>query len=189
MRDNLDTGVDNIEHFFWLSESGFDYRPEAVSRMDPSRQTINATYFGPDRDGFANYEHIDDVPKDALLALRNKYWFYREAADAGLMVTSSSDAGVRDTPFDGFALTVIAGMIAMDDTPVGAIYRATLAPARAIGRDDELGSLERGKVADVFVVKGDASEDLFALRRPLAIYLGGLEVDRSDSFAKNPGQE
>ena len=39
------------------------------------------------------------------------------------------------------------------------------------------------------MVKGDASEDLFALRRPLAIYLGGLEVDRSDSFAKNPGQE
>ena len=150
----IDTGVDNIEHFFWLSESGFDYRPEAVSRMDPSRQTINATYFGPDRDGFANYEHIDDVPKDALLALRNKYWFYREAADAGLMVTSSSDAGVRDTPFDGFALTVIAGMIAMDDTPVGAIYRATLAPARAIGRDDELGSLERGKVADVFRGQG-----------------------------------
>ncbi len=49
-----------------------------------------------------------------------------------------------------------------------AILAATLRPAREIGRDDEIGSVEAGKYAD-FVV---CAEDL----RPEAVYIGGEAV-------------
>ena len=185
----IDVGVDTFEHFFWQTDSGFDYRSQAVSRINPATQTINATYSGWDRNNLASFEHIDDVPESNILTLRNKYWFYRDAADKGVMVTSSSDAGVRQTPFDGFALSVIAGMVAMEDNPVGAIHRATLAQSRAIRMECEIGSLEPGKLADVLVVEGDASDNLFALRQPLAVYLGGQEVDLTSLPGKNGGRD
>jgi N-acetylglucosamine-6-phosphate deacetylase len=49
-----------------------------------------------------------------------------------------------------------------------AIRAATIRPAREIGREDEIGSIETGKLAD-FVVCG---EDL----SPRAVYIGGVCV-------------
>ena len=53
----------------------------------------------------------------------------------------------------------------------------------------EIGSLEPGKLADVLVVEGDASDNLFALRQPLAVYLGGQEVDLTSLPGKNRGRD
>lgn len=174
----IDAGVNTFEHFRWTADAGVDYRPEAIRRMNPKTQSINATYTALDRGRFAGHNHIDEVSKQAIKELRDHYWTYRDAAEKGITVTSSSDAGVPNAHFDGFPLSVISGMVAMDDSPVGAIFRATLAAARAIGMEAEIGSLEAGKAADVLVVKGDAADDIFALTRPIAVYLGGREIAR-----------
>ena len=45
-------------------------------------------------------------------------------------------------------------------TPMQALRTATLAPAKTLGLDNQLGSLKVGKLADMIVVNGDVSEDI-----------------------------
>ena len=54
---------------------------------------------------------------------------------------------------------------------------ATLTGAEIMGRQDEFGSLERGKLADVLVVDGDVLADISVLedrRRFIAVLQGGV---------------
>jgi imidazolonepropionase-like amidohydrolase len=59
-------------------------------------------------------------------------------------------------------------------SPVEAIAAATGVSARMLGLEDEIGTLEVGKRADVLLVEGDASRDLRALRRPRWILKDGV---------------
>jgi imidazolonepropionase-like amidohydrolase len=45
------------------------------------------------------------------------------------------------------------------------LRRATLDMAAYLGQDQQLGSIERGKLADFFLVPGDPTKDLGELRR------------------------
>ena len=50
-------------------------------------------------------------------------------------------------------------------TPAQVLRRATLDMAAYLGQDQQLGSIERGKLADFFLVPGDPTKDLGELRR------------------------
>jgi imidazolonepropionase-like amidohydrolase len=50
-------------------------------------------------------------------------------------------------------------------TPAEVLAHASLGMARYLGQDQQLGSIERGKLADFFLVDGDPTRDLAALRR------------------------
>ena len=89
----IDAGVHAFA-LFWQTDSSFDYRSEAGSRTSPSAQTINATYSGWDRISLTSFEQIGNVPEAGIIALNGKYWFYRDAANLGVMVTTSRDVGV-----------------------------------------------------------------------------------------------
>jgi imidazolonepropionase-like amidohydrolase len=54
---------------------------------------------------------------------------------------------------------------AVGHTPAEVLKRATLDMARYLGEDQRLGSIERGKLADFFLVPGDPTADLAQLRR------------------------
>ncbi len=62
-------------------------------------------------------------------------------------------------------------------TPLEAIQAATIVPARALGKSDELGTLEVGKRADLVVVDGDPLADIGALRRISTVVTGGRAYD------------
>ena len=49
-------------------------------------------------------------------------------------------------------------------TPAEVLAHASLGMARYLGQDQQLGSIERGKLADFFLVDGDPTQDLAALR-------------------------
>lgn len=57
-------------------------------------------------------------------------------------------------------LYVMAGM-----SPARALYLDTLGAARYLGRADQLGTIERGKLADFLLVEGNPSQDIGALRK------------------------
>ena len=58
-------------------------------------------------------------------------------------------------------------------TPLQALRSATIEPARLLEADDETGSLEAGKYADIVAVAGDPTEDIKALRNILFVMKGG----------------
>ena len=61
-------------------------------------------------------------------------------------------------------------------SPMAAIQAATSSAARLLGVDDEVGTIEVGKVADLLLVDGDPVADLGALARPAAVWQGGRPV-------------
>ena len=58
-------------------------------------------------------------------------------------------------------------------TPLQALRSATIEPARLLEAEDEIGSLETGKYADIVAVDSDPTEDVKALRNILLVMKGG----------------
>ena len=58
-------------------------------------------------------------------------------------------------------------------TPMEAIQAATIVPARAMGMEKELGTIEAGKRADLILVKGNPLEEIHAIRNVEFVMTGG----------------
>ena len=66
-------------------------------------------------------------------------------------------------------------MVEMGMTPMQAIQAATRNGAEGLGLLDELGTIEKGKIADIIVVAGDPLSDVqSAMRRVYAVIKGGV---------------
>jgi imidazolonepropionase-like amidohydrolase len=65
-------------------------------------------------------------------------------------------------------------MVEMGLTPMEAILTATRNGAEAMGKLDELGTIETGKLADVIVVPGNPLLDMKAMKRVVYVIKGGV---------------
>lgn len=59
-------------------------------------------------------------------------------------------------------------------SPAEALRSATLGAEEFLGRADCLGTVERGKLADLVLVPGDPTQDISAIRRPRMVVRGGV---------------
>jgi imidazolonepropionase-like amidohydrolase len=81
-----------------------------------------------------------------------------------------------------FAVFVEAGM-----PPMAAIQAGTSVAAELLGWDDRLGTLERGKLADIIAVPGNPLTDISALERVSMVMIGGKLVKRPGEKASLAG--
>jgi imidazolonepropionase-like amidohydrolase len=108
---------------------------------------------------------------------------FQRALKAGVKIAYSVNAtgahGKQEGPYHGeegveFKLMVEYGM-----TPLQAIRSATSVGAENIGWGDRVGSIEKGKYADIIGVSGDPSKDVTELERVKFVMKGG-QVFRND---------
>jgi imidazolonepropionase-like amidohydrolase len=100
----------------------------------------------------------------------------RKAVAAGVRVVYGTDSGVYPHGLNAkqFAWYTRCGM-----TPLGALRSATVVAAECLGWSDRVGSLARGRFADLVAVDGDPLADVTVLERPVAVTKGGrLVLDR-----------
>jgi imidazolonepropionase-like amidohydrolase len=83
----------------------------------------------------------------------------RRAHAKGIFIVTGTDTGGALTFHRELELLVQAGF-----TPAEALARATLDMARYLGIDQTTGSIARGKVADFFLVPGDPTRDIKAIK-------------------------
>lgn len=76
----------------------------------------------------------------------------------------------------GFMHYEIATLAELGASPARALNAATLDAARAIDRDDEVGSVTLGKRADLVLLDGDPLADLSVLEAPAAVFKDGEPV-------------
>jgi imidazolonepropionase-like amidohydrolase len=69
-------------------------------------------------------------------------------------------------------------------SPSGAIEAATRTPARMLGLETEIGTVEPGKRADLLIVGGDPLEDLRALRKVLWTVKDGVAHTPAEWMAR-----
>ena len=83
----------------------------------------------------------------------------RTLHDRGVMIVPGTDTGGSFTYHRELELYRTIGM-----TPPQILKRATWDMARYLGQDQSLGSIEKGKLADLFLVPGDPTRDLKAIK-------------------------
>jgi imidazolonepropionase-like amidohydrolase len=68
-------------------------------------------------------------------------------------------------------------LVDLGASPEDALKAATASAARVCGMADRIGTLEKGKLADVMAVEGNPLEDPLVLQGPKTVILGGLPVE------------
>jgi imidazolonepropionase-like amidohydrolase len=90
-------------------------------------------------------------------------------------------AGVRIVAgTDGYGLELVRELELYQQaglTNAEALQTATIVPARMTGMDGRVGSIARGKTADIILVDGDVSKDLGNLRHVDTVFLDGYRLD------------
>ena len=110
------------------------------------------------------------------VGFRNFQEFMRKYVDAGGRVIAGTDAGY----IPGLSLHYEMQMIADSGvSPMNTILSATRWAAESFGKDDILGTVEVGKLADITVVDGDPLADIANTRNIHLLIKDGKVVDTS----------
>jgi imidazolonepropionase-like amidohydrolase len=160
LRLALEAGVDSIEHGCYLDDD-----PELLSMM-----AQHGVFFVPT---LTVYEYHRESPaphvRERARALRDHHLeSIRRALAAGVRVVAGTDAGGHGHPPNAAEL---AHLVAAGLTPMQAIQAATGLAAECVGLEREIGTLEKGKRADLVVVEGDPLADARILADPKRIRL------------------
>jgi imidazolonepropionase-like amidohydrolase len=97
----------------------------------------------------------------------------RRAVEAGIRIAMGTDSGV--TPH-GRNLRGLALMEGVGMTPGAVLEATTRSAAHLLGVDEDLGTIEPGKVADLVVVDGDAYAFDTLPDRIESVWMAGREV-------------
>ena len=85
-------------------------------------------------------------------------------AEAGVPIAMGTDAGNPMTLHGPAVYAEMEAMQAAGMTPMAVIVASTSVGARAMGRADDLGTVEAGKIADLLVLGADPTADVTAFR-------------------------
>jgi imidazolonepropionase-like amidohydrolase len=110
----------------------------------------------------------------------------RRLVAAGVSVAAGTDAGNPGT-FHGASFTTELKLMAMAGlTPRQILACATLNGARLLGHDQELGSVEPGKRADLLVLDADPLKDILNTRKLLLVVKDGRPYRPSEILQDTP---
>jgi imidazolonepropionase-like amidohydrolase len=171
----VDAGVDSIEHGYFAAPGSIDaYDAALADRLAAAQISITPTL-----QVFRDMsEYLDPGPERDLWQRRRETLVEHVGRlhRAGVRLTAGSDAGWRLTRFDTYARE-LEEMASCGLSPVEVIHAATGAASRAVGRQDEFGTLRAGLSADLVLVDGDAARDIRRLAAVRAVYQAGRPVD------------
>lgn len=173
MRNAILAGVRSIEHATLLDEDAGTLMKRYGVYMVPTLSALATT---------AACRPSCGIPESALekakaMTKRHKNSF-KSAHQGGISIAMGTDAG---TPFNyhGENAQELERMVALGMTPMEAIVASTAAAARLIGIYDSVGTLTRGKEADLVVLQGNPLQRIDVLRdqdKILGVMRGGRFV-------------
>lgn len=98
---------------------------------------------------------------------------------AGIPIAMGTDAGNPGTAHGPSVYREMEAMQAAGMPAREVLLSATLIAARAMGRDRDLGSIDRGKLADLVVFDADPGSDIANARKVRMVMRGGTLYDRA----------
>ena len=96
--------------------------------------------------------------------------------DAGLAVVLATDFNPGSSPTPSMPMVLSIACTHMKMTPAEALSGATINAAYSLGRGSEIGSLEKGKVADFVIHDCEDYRELayfFGIEHPWQVYASG----------------
>ena len=154
-REAIEAGVDSIEH-------GSFMKPETLTRMKNKGTFLTPTLMATEwiMSKIDNYPPALQAKAKAAGAARSE--MFRNAVKMGVKISFGTDAAVfpHGQNAKEFKLMVDLGM-----TPIDALKSATANDAELLGLVQKVGTLEKGKLADIVAVPGDPTADITATDR------------------------
>jgi imidazolonepropionase-like amidohydrolase len=178
LRNAILAGVDTIEHGQGLDESMVEMMVQKGIYYDPTgvRYSLPSIEEADHRNTGGKYSIVPIFEKNARAAFAHK----------GLKVMFGSgvdgEAYAHGTQGRDFEWLVKHGM-----TPVAALQSATLVDSQVLGWQDRIGSIEKGKYADIIAVSGDPLQDITEMQRVKFVMKGG-KVIKNDLANQNDPQ-
>jgi imidazolonepropionase-like amidohydrolase len=162
VHNSLEAGVDTIEHGDYISDEdlktmaarGVFYVPTIYVGVYVAQGRANA--------GAPVWLQMTKIHEDT----------FRRAMKAGVKIAFGTDAGGfdwKENPAQEFKYMVDWGM-----TPAEAIRSATVTASELLGMQNQIGSVEVGKLADIVAVPGDPLKDITLLQKVDFVMKGGM---------------
>jgi imidazolonepropionase-like amidohydrolase len=171
LRIAIEAGVDSIEHGCYLDED-----PELLPMM-----AEKGIFFVPTLTVYVFHRErsAPHVQERGRILQSHHIESIQRALQAGVAIVAGTDAGGHQHGINARELQYLveAGL-----SPMQALQAGTGWAAACLGMEDEIGTLEAGKWADLLVVEGDPLEDISLLQRQDRIQMvlkgGRICVDR-----------
>lgn len=185
----VEAGIDLMEHAEFLE-------PDGNLRFDPKIAEMMAEsgiWISPTLQAWTDYPRIielrkkretDVITPHELDILREQ----EERAEGRLdvmrrmldyclkeRIVPGTDSGVNNLAF-GHLDYDLQLLVEVGFTPAEALISATRISAEAIGLEEEIGTIEPGKIADLVAVEGDPTSDVNALSKIRAVFQAGRRV-------------
>ncbi|MBK5188451.1 MAG: amidohydrolase family protein [Gemmatimonadaceae bacterium] len=170
IKNAIRAGVASIEHGTYLDDEGIKLMKEHGTFLSATLDVHDCITSSPKTpaDFLEHNRGIADI----------HYSGFRKAVQAGVKIAFSTDVPVCPYADAGkeFAYMVKYGM-----TPMQAIQAATMGGAELIGVLDKVGSIKKGKLADLIAVSGDPTKDVTQLEHVLFVMKDGKVFKSSDT--------
>jgi imidazolonepropionase-like amidohydrolase len=154
-REAIEAGVDSIEH-------GSFMKPETLTLMKQKGTFLTPTLMASEYIMAKLEQYPPALQAKARAAYNARSEMVRNAVKMGLKISFGTDAAVfpHGQNAKEFKLMVDLGM-----TPIDALKSATANDAELLGLAQKVGTLEKGKLADIVAMAGDPTADITATER------------------------
>ena len=187
MKRALNAGVDTIIHGVFKDVDGTNnYRADVADLMLEKGAFVNPT-LGPGlmraiilenkkENGDFNEQDQEDLD---LVYRENEHRLecFNKLISLGVPMSAGSDSAWGGYKMGNYFLD-IEGHVKGGQSPIEAIMSATDIAAQSCWIDDNLGSIETGKLADILVVEEDPSKQIENLRTVVDVIKDGQLIDR-----------
>jgi imidazolonepropionase-like amidohydrolase len=177
-REAIEAGVDSIEH-------GSFMKPETLARMKTKGIFLTPTLMATEwiMGKLENYPPALQAKAKAAAAARSE--MFRNAVKMGVKISFGTDAAVfpHGQNAKEFKLMVDLGM-----PPIDALKSATANDADLFGIAQKVGTLEKGKLADVVAMPGDPTADIATTERIFFVMKEGKIIKNGPPIVQGAGK-
>jgi imidazolonepropionase-like amidohydrolase len=135
---------------------------------------------------FRSYWSLMKLSPETVAGLKRRYkqatGLVRAMHQAGVPFLAGTDTPGVPYVFPGFSLHDELSLLVAEGgfTPLEALQAATRDPARFLGQEKDLGTVERGKVADLVLLDADPLADIHNTTKIAAVMVNGKLLPRNE---------
>ena len=161
-------GCDSIEHAWGLDEEQAKMMVAKGLTYDPTLQRYTEPYMddNDNKNTGGKYRMIPTINNAVIMASKIP----------GLKITVGSGVDGATFPHGTQALEYVALVKQAHMSPARVIQAGTMNNAEILGWDKDIGSVEKGKYADLVAVSGDPTQDITELTRVKFVMKGGKVI-------------
>jgi len=190
----VQAGVDTLEHGTWLTDETADRMADQGTVWVPTCYIINSPKSTKDRLEDPNLPYAMRIELEFRKSVR---WAdanleelpktFEKVLKRGIAIGAGTDSLSWMHVFAALPEEV-AFLIQYGCTPMQAIESATRVGAEALGQSDSLGTVEKGKYADLIMVERDPLRDITVLQEVAWVMKGGRVVPFAPEYGRLAGK-